>query len=88
MPPGEEARQDRVGLGGDPGARPAAHEPAIAIDRHLFSFEAGDRIVLNEAGCAGTIDGVPALVHLEAGWERSYAELQAARVRSRAAVGA
>jgi hypothetical protein len=48
----------------------------------LFRFEAGERIVMHEAGCTGTIDGVPALVHLEAGWDRSYAELQAARVRA------
>jgi len=54
----------------------------------LFRFEAGERIVLHEAACTGTIDGTPALIHLEAGWERSYAELQAARVRSRDAVGA
>jgi hypothetical protein len=47
----------------------------------LFRFEAGEHIVLHEAACTGTIDGVPALVHLEAGWERSYAELQAERVR-------
>jgi hypothetical protein len=45
----------------------------------LFRFEAGERIVMHEAGCTGTIDGVPALIHLEAGWERSYAALQAAR---------
>jgi hypothetical protein len=45
----------------------------------LFRFEAGERIVLHEAGCAGTIDGTPGLVHFEAGWDRSYVAMQAAR---------
>jgi hypothetical protein len=49
----------------------------------LFRFEAGERIVMHEAACTGTIDGTDALVHFEAGWDRSYAELQAARVRTR-----
>jgi hypothetical protein len=60
---------------------------AVSAERFaLFSFEAGERIVLNEAACTGTIDGVPALVHLEAGWDRTYAALQAARVRAQAAL--
>jgi hypothetical protein len=45
----------------------------------LFSFEAGERTVLNESGCAGEIDGTPALVHFECGWDRAYAALQAGR---------
>ena len=53
----------------------------IGADKVHFEYPKPDRLVL-------TIDGTPALIHLEAGWERSYAELQAARVRSRAAVGA
>lgn len=45
----------------------------------FFAFEAGDQIVLHEAGCAGTIDGAEARVHLECGWERAYVARQAAR---------
>jgi hypothetical protein len=55
-------------------------ETAVHIERFaLFSFEAGERTVLNEAGCTGTIDGAPALVHFECGWDRTYAALQASR---------
>jgi hypothetical protein len=45
----------------------------------LLCFEAGDRLTLHEAGCTGTIDGRPALVHFESGWDRSYAQSQARR---------
>jgi len=50
----------------------------------FFRFEAGEQMVLHEAGCAGTIDGRPARVHLECGWERSYVARQAARVAAAA----
>lgn len=43
----------------------------------LFAFDAGTAS-LREAGCAGTIDGAPAAVHLECGWDRAYAERQVA----------
>jgi hypothetical protein len=42
----------------------------------LLAFEAGARMVLHEAGCLGTIDGRPAPVHFECGWDRSYAQSQ------------
>jgi hypothetical protein len=45
----------------------------------LLRFDAGDRLTLHEAGCTGTIDGRPALIHFEAGWDRSYAAAQARR---------
>jgi hypothetical protein len=47
----------------------------------LLSFEAGGVATLNEAACTGTIDGEPALLHLECGWPSAYA---AAQVRSQA----
>ncbi|HEY1974073.1 MAG TPA: hypothetical protein VGH89_39410 [Pseudonocardia sp.] len=42
----------------------------------LLAFEAGARMVLHEAGCLGSIDGRPAPVHFECGWDRSYAQSQ------------
>jgi hypothetical protein len=58
-------------------------ETVVTAERFaLFAFEAGERIVMHEAGCTGTIDGAPALVHFEAGWDKSYAALQAARASS------
>jgi hypothetical protein len=45
----------------------------------LFRFEAGERIVLQEAACSGTIDGVEAAVHFEGGWDKGYVALQAQR---------
>lgn len=60
-------------------------ETSITAERFaLFRFEAGERIVLHEAGCTGTIDGVDALVHFEAGWDLNYAEIQAQRALARA----
>jgi len=59
-------------------------ETAITGERFaLLSFEAGGVARLNEAACTGTIDGMPALVHLECGWPSAYA---AARQASHAAV--
>jgi len=46
----------------------------------LLRFDAGERLALHEAGCTGTIDDRPALIHFEAGWDRSYAESQARRL--------
>jgi hypothetical protein len=45
----------------------------------LLRFDAGERVTLHEAGCRGTIDGQDAVVHFEAGWDRTYAEAQAGR---------
>jgi hypothetical protein len=43
----------------------------------LLAFEAGERIVLHEAGCTGTVNGRSAPVHFECGWDRAYARSQA-----------
>ena len=51
----------------------------------FFAFEAGERVRLNEAGCTGTIDGRPAVIHMECGWDRSYQDLQASRASAAAA---
>lgn len=49
-------------------------ETVIEADRFaLLSFEAGGVARLNEAACTGTIDGAPALVHVECGWPSAYA---------------
>lgn len=54
----------------------------------FFRFEAGGVAALNEAGCRGTIDGDPALVHLECGWDPAYQADQADRARERIAAAA
>ena len=51
----------------------------------LLSFTAGERIQLNEAACRGTIDGRPAAIHLEQGWDAEYAAAQARRLQARLA---
>jgi hypothetical protein len=62
-------------------------ETAMTIERFaFFSFEAGERILLNEAGSTGTIDGAPALVHFECGWDKHYAALQGSRAVATAVV--
>ncbi|HEX4252951.1 MAG TPA: hypothetical protein VH008_34135, partial [Pseudonocardia sp.] len=56
----------------------AGRQTSLTARRYaLLRFDAGDRLTLHEAGCTGTIDGHPALVHFEAGWDRSYAQSQA-----------
>jgi hypothetical protein len=50
----------------------------------LFRFEAGERIVLHEAGCRGSIDGVPAPIHFECGWDKGYVALQERRATATA----
>jgi hypothetical protein len=58
----------------------STRETVVTAERFaLLRFEAGEKIVLNEAGCRGTIDGEEALVHFEAGWDRFYAETEAQR---------
>jgi hypothetical protein len=49
----------------------------------LYRFEAGNRIVMHEAGCRGSIDGIPARIHWECGWDKSYVALQEQRAHSR-----
>lgn len=59
---------------------------AVELERFtLLSFTAGERIRLNEAACRGAVDGRPAAVHLENGWDARYADAQAARLRARSA---
>lgn len=49
-------------------------ETVVEAERFaLLSFEAGGVARLNEAACTGSIDGVPALVHVECGWPSAYA---------------
>lgn len=58
----------------------------IEVDRYaMFCFEAGERTVLHEAACTGTVDGVAALVHFECGWDKHYAALQVARATAASA---
>lgn len=45
----------------------------------MLTFEAGEGMSLREAACHGTIDGRPARVHVENGWDRAYAERQVSR---------
>lgn len=45
----------------------------------FFGFVAGERTLLNEAGCTGTIDGAEAVVHFECGWDSQYAAAQSVR---------
>ncbi len=53
---------------------------ALTIDRFaFFGFEAAPGRLLNEAGCTGAIDGVPAVAHFECGWDTEYAAGQASR---------
>jgi hypothetical protein len=62
------------------------HETVVTAERFAFlTFDAGENILLNEAGCRGTIDGEEAIVHFEAGWDRTYAAAQARRVAVAAA---
>lgn len=50
-------------------------ETTLTAERFaLLSFEAGGVARLNEAACTGTVDGAPALVHVECGWPSAYAE--------------
>jgi hypothetical protein len=56
----------------------------LTIERFaFFGFEAGERTLLNEAGCTGTIDGADAVVHFECGWDTQYAATQASRAALR-----
>jgi hypothetical protein len=58
----------------------AGHVTRVTMERFaFFSFEAGERTLLNEAACIGTIDGADAVAHLECGWESEYAATQANR---------
>ncbi|MBS1891111.1 MAG: hypothetical protein JST59_07450 [Actinobacteria bacterium] len=60
---------------------------ALDADRYArFSFPAGESIVLDEVACTGTLDGEPASMHVEMGWDRTYAARQQSRLRG-AAVG-
>jgi hypothetical protein len=59
---------------------------AVELERFaMLSFTAGEGIQLNEAACRGTIDGRPAAIHLENGWDAQYAATQAKRMQAQAA---
>jgi hypothetical protein len=63
----------------------SGHETVVTAERFaLFTFDAGENMLLNEAGCRGTIDGKEAIVHFEAGWDRTYSAAQARRVAAAA----
>ncbi len=58
----------------------AGRQTEVTAQRYaLLRFDAGERLVLHEAACRGTVDGTAALVHYEAGWDRSYVALHTAR---------
>lgn len=46
----------------------------------LLNFQAGERITLNEAAFRGTVNGREARMHVENGWDRSYADAQIRRL--------
>jgi hypothetical protein len=53
----------------------------VTARRYAFlRFAAGDRLTLHEAGCTGTVEGHPAVIHFESGWDRAYARAQAHRL--------
>lgn len=62
----------------------AGRTTVVELERFaMLSFTAGEGIRLNEAACRGTIDGRPAAIHLENGWDAAYADAQARRRRAR-----